>query len=64
MGSAVDAEVLREVAQMADTMVAVADRPRQDATNPRVQQFAIALHRHAKGVKAAAAAWLQEQAHA
>ena len=63
MGSA-DPAALRRMVDLADEMVAGADRPRQDATNPRVQQFAIALHRHAKGVKAAAAAWLQEQAHA
>lgn len=54
---------LDDVGPLAEAMVALADGPRQDPQNPRVQQFAIALHRHAKGVKAAAAAWLQERGH-
>lgn len=51
---------LEDVGALADAIVALADGPRQARENPRVQQFAIALHRHAKGAKAAAAAWLQE----
>jgi len=58
VGSVVEA--LREAMAQADAMVAAAEAPRQDRSQPRVQQFAIALHRHAKGAKAAAAAWLQE----
>lgn len=54
---------LQDVGALADQIAALAEGPRQQRESPRVQQFAIALHRHAKGVKAAAAAWLQEQAH-
>lgn len=56
---------LQRVAIEAAAIAAVAEGPRQDVrpAQARVRQFAVALHRHAKGAEAAARAWLQELQH-
>lgn len=52
---------LRQVAAQAEAMVELA-RGDMESGRDREQQFAVVLYRHAKGVHAAARAWLQELA--
>lgn len=54
---------LERIEAEAEQMAHLAEGPMREDPEPRRKQFAYALHRHARGARAAAAAWRQDLTH-